>query len=325
MRPLHLIPLSGLAVVLVVAGLALRDAPPVEAEFGAPPARTDLPAPELESGEAALRGRLLGADGSPVEGATLVVVQGGRPLWTFTSGDGTFRLEEVRPGPLRLAAHAPGHMPRTFEASAGDAPVVLRMSDTLSDPPRLPDPEPADLEGRIVAPGQDLAGCEVALLPTAAPTEPGTGVPRRTICETGGRFRFEALTPARYELLLLPPWAVGATWPDLLTPLSAPPLRIEHPSREELRLPLGTGTIEGRTFDEGGRPLVGALVVATPNPESPETTARRHVPPTRTDGEGTFRLELLPPGLYTVTLTAGEDRRRAEVEVVAGGVSDPDF
>ncbi len=198
MRAITLIPLAGLVSMAVLCVLAQRDAPPLEASFGQPPAEADLPSPVLELGEEHLQGRLLGADDEPIEGASLFVVQNGRPLWTVTDTLGAFRFDDLLPGSVEVDIHAPGHIAATAEVEVGGEPATLRLSEALPSPPRLPDPEPVDLEGAIEGPGTDLSDFEVALLPTAPATEPGTGVPRRARCDAEGRFRFEALTPAQY-------------------------------------------------------------------------------------------------------------------------------
>ena len=325
MRVNTLIPLAGLVAMCVVVARASRDAPPLVADFGQPPEVRDLPSPELGLGDVELEGTVFGADGRPVEGTSVFVVQRGRPAWDFTDDLGRFRLTDLHAGPLEVAVHAPGHVATSVEAQVGAGPLVVRLKDTISSPPRLPDPTRLPLAGQVLATGTDLTGFEVALLPTAPASEPGTGAPRRVACDAEGRFSVEALVPAEYEVLLLPPWAAGGVWPDLLTSLGAPPMRIVHPLIEDLQLALATGTIAGAAFDGSrGEPLAGALVVALPRPALDGTDPRRF-PPTRTNASGTYRLEGLPPGEYRVVLTAGDHTREATVEVVPGGVSDPGF
>ena len=325
MRVKTLIPLAGLAAMLVVVALASRDAPPLAADFGRPPEVRDLPSPDLGLGDVALDGTVFGADGRPVDGASVFVVQRGRPVWDFTDAAGRFHLTDLHAGPLEVAVHAPGHVATAVQAQVGAGPFVVRLKDAIPTPQRLPDPTRVPLVGQVRAPGTDLTGYEVALLPTAAASEPGTGTPRRVACDAEGRFSVEALVPAEYEVLLLPAWAAGGAWPDLLTGLGAPPLRIVHPLVEDLQLASAAGTIAGVAFDEDhGEPLAGALVVALPRPDLDAADLRRF-PPTRTDASGAYRLEPLPPGEYEVVLTAGEETRQATVLVVPGGVSDPGF
>ena len=321
-----MIPLAGLVAMLGLILLANRELPPLAAEFGGPPEVRDLPSPALGLGDQVLQGTVFAADGRPAEGASLFAVQRGRPVWTFTGSGGGFVLSDLVAGPLEVAVHAPGHLATLFPTQVGVGPVVLRLTETIPSPPDLPDPTRVELVGQVFAPRVDLSGFEVALLPTAPATEPGTGVPRRTSCDAEGRFRIDAVTPSEYEVLLLPPWARGGSWPDLLTGLHGPALRVIHPPVGELQLALAAGSIVGRAFDKTrGEPLAGALVVALPLPDSLDSTDPRRFPPTRTGPSGAYRLEQLPPGRYRVILTAGEDVRETELEVVRGGVSDPGF
>jgi carboxypeptidase family protein len=325
MRARDLIPLTGLVALAVLVVLAARDAPPLTADFGEPPEKADLPRPRLDLGTAKLEGTLLGRDGTPVEGAGLFVVRAGRPIWTFSDGAGRFVLAEVDPGPIEVAIHAPGHQAALLTTEAGAGVVILRLPHALPDPGLLPDPTPQDLTGRIEAPHADLSGFEVALIPRAAITEPGTGVPRRTTCDRDGRFEFPGLTPAEYEVLLLPPWASGGGWPDLLTPLTSRALRFSHPPAAALVLHLATGDIAGSVFEADGGALEGALVMAIPAPESADTQDPRRFPPTRSGTDGAFRLEFLPPGKYRVLLSAGGEQREIEVRVTPGAAVDPGF
>jgi hypothetical protein len=88
-----------------------------------------------------------------------------------------------------------------------------------------------------------------------------------------------------------------------------------------------TGNIEGRVVDPQGAVVPGASVVARNKETGLERTAT-------TDGEGNYRVVLLPPGLYTVrasapnfgdrlgetTVTVG-GKSPLDLELVAGGVS----
>lgn len=324
-RVSKLVPLVGLLAMGVVVVRASQDAPALVADFGSPPEVRELPAPDLGLGEVTLEGTVFAADGRPSEGASVFVVQAGRPAWDFTDDLGRFRLTDLHPGALSVDVHAPGHVATSVSAQVGTGPLVVRLKEAIPAPPRLPDPTRVPLVGRIVPAEIDLTGFEVALLPTAPASEPGTGVPRRVACDAEGRFSAEDLVPAEYEVLLLPPWATGGSWPDLLTPLGAPALRIVHPPVGDLQLPLAAGLIAGTAFDGSrGEPLAGALVVAVPE-RGTDAGGPWHLPPTRTTPAGTYQLGPLPPGEYRVILTAGDESREAVVEVAPGGVSDPGF
>ncbi len=326
MRVTTLIPLLALVAMAIVLALASRDAPPLAADFGRPPQEHELPTPELDLGEAELVGTVYGADGKPVEGASLFVVQRGRPLWTFTDRHGAFVLGGLREGPVEVSVHAPEQMATTIATRVGVGPVSLRLTEPIPQDFHLPDPEPSDLTGWIVADGRDLGGFEVALTPTRPADLPGSGIPRRTICDGEGHFQFDALTPGDYQVILLPPWARGGSWPDLLGGLNGPPIRFSHPLSGPLQIPLGSGSVAGTAFDQAhGEVLSGALVVALPLTGSGEALASGRFPPVRTDAGGAYRLDPLPAGRYRVILTAGEEVREREVEVRPRETTDPGF
>ncbi|MDA1263903.1 MAG: carboxypeptidase-like regulatory domain-containing protein [Planctomycetota bacterium] len=323
MRASHWIALAGLITLAVVLGLASRDTPPLQASFGRAPEETELAVPDLGTGDTLFEGRLLGPDDRSVGGATVHVVQRGRPIWAFTDGDGAFEMSDLWSGPVEVAVHAPGFQAALVPSEVGIGPVELRITDRLPDPEPFAQPGQGDVFGRVIAPGHDLAGFEVFLLPAAAPTEQGTGVPRRTRCAADGTFALDAVTHAEYELRVLPPWAAGGSWPDLMTGLDQDPVRILHPQAAPLEVPLAAGSIAGQAFElQGGDPLAGAMVVVLPVP-GPSAATTRRFPPVRTDDKGAYRVPWLPPGRYHVILTAGQERREGEVDVPAGGVADP--
>lgn len=324
MKPLLTwIPLGALTAMAVVVFLATREAPKAQPVYGSMPEVRDLESPDLGLGTEVIAGVVLGVDGAPIEGASLFVIQAGRPSWTFTNREGQFQLTELHGGAIEIALHAPGHQAQLVDVVAGEEELRLKLAAAIPAPPTLPNPVPMPLVGRIAAPGVDLSGFEVAFLPVAPVTEPGTGVPRRTECRADGSYAIQDLVPGEYEVLLLPEWATGGSWPDLLTELHGPARRVVHPGNSAEPIEMVAGTIAGSIFDgEHEEPFAGALVVAIPVAD-PDRIDPRRFPPTRTDREGAYRLELLPPGRYRVEMTAGDERRSAEVLVTPGGVSDP--
>src|SRR5436305_1821883 len=72
-----------------------------------------------------------------------------------------------------------------------------------------------------------------------------------------------------------------------------------------------TGTIVGRVTDEGGGTLPGVTVEAT----SPSLQGTRTA---LTDGTGTYRLSLLPPGDYAISFTLEGFARENRQEVHVG-------
>ncbi|WP_346768006.1 carboxypeptidase-like regulatory domain-containing protein [Streptomyces sp. JB150] len=78
------------------------------------------------------RGRVLAADGTPVPGAriTLIDRRGRRAGATLSAEDGGYALTVPAPGPYVIAAQAAGHAPHASAAThAGDdRPVELNLS-----------------------------------------------------------------------------------------------------------------------------------------------------------------------------------------------------
>jgi hypothetical protein len=313
MRLLALVPVLVLIGLGIVTWAALREAPPVDFPYWDPPPGAVLTRPEPPVGAAVLAGRLLAPDGLGIQGGRVSAIGRDRLLWTYAGADGEFRLEELDPGPVDVQVLAVGFLPATFALVAGADPVELRLTPA-PDRPELPELAWSDLTGRVLAEGHpsDLAGYEVALLPVSAPEELGGVLPRRATVEARGRFALPELAHGTYRVLLLPPWARGASGPDLATRLVDPPRTFEHPGGAPLELTPVAGEIHGRVREPGGERFVeGALVLARPVGDDSALVW----PPAVTDHEGAFLIPDLPPGRYRVSIVAGEERLEREATV----------
>ena len=219
-----------------------------------------------------------------------------------------------------------------IETLAGPTSVELNLGERLPEPPSIPVLPVLDLEGTASVRGtEDLTGYEVALLPTAPAQRRDGGLPRRVSVDADGSFRVQNLLQAEYAVLLLPPWAQGGSWPDLLSGRDHPPLRYTHPPADPgaptvLELVAQAGEVAGLAHDrDDGRVLQGAMIVAIPLGSDGESPDQRRFPAVQSDATGAFRLRHLPPGRYLVRLAAGADRREVEVVVPAQGAVDPGF
>lgn len=327
-----LVPLIGLVGLVLVAALALRSRPPLAKTYPTAPPEDAHVGPDLELGVETLAGVLTDELGMPVAGATLVTQRAGRALWCETDERGRFSLEGLDPGPVELAIVHDEFGALELDTRAGQGPVLLRIGPRLTAPPELEPIATADFDGHVRLRGtRSLAGFELALDPVAAADEPGAGLPRRVRLTADGTFAIPALPHGTYEVRLLPPWARGGSWPNLLAPLDAEPLRWDHPppglDGASLELDSLAGEVAGRVFSaDDDRPLAGAMITVQPvgDDETPHTPDRR-IPSTRTNAEGLFRVLDLPPGRYRVELVAGGDRRAKVVRVPEQGPVDPEL
>jgi hypothetical protein len=174
--------------------------------------------------------------------------------------------------------------------------------------------EHAELAGRIVVPPDfDASGFEVVLEP-GEPTRIDSAGPRRVACDAQGNFKIEDLIVAQYGLRVLPAWARGGTWPDLLLGVgdgAGEQHEFTHKQGAgELRLRLTLGTIAGALVEPDGRPIEGALVEL----ELAGDPGRIWLPQS-TDAAGKFALRALPRARYLLTLRAGGSALTREIEL----------
>jgi len=266
-------------------------------------------------GERSLTGRIVHDDGRPASEAS--VVWRGPVLSSFddTDAGGRFELRHLPDEPVTLELLAWGAPPTTVRVEAGESDVTLTLRPPREDLEDLPEVRRDDLTGTVV-PGGGRAGYEVLIQPAdRAPDGFDPRLPRRATCDDEGRFTVPGLVHGAYHVELLPPWARGGAWPNLL-PAGR---RFVHP-REGLTLLVQGGAIEGRASADG-QPLVGALVVLN-DAAHPE----RVWEPRTTDAEGRYRFDELPAGSYELELSAGQAvERRTELEVGNGDVLDVPF
>ncbi len=294
MKLRHIIPLASLAVVCAVVAIGALHDEPLGMEFTVPPQDADIPDVDLGLGTQVLRGLLVDQEGQPVPDAGITTEQAGRPIWAWSSGDGTFTLKELRPGPLLLRVVALNfeatHFNVTMEgAAASGPPVNLVLENRIGAPPTPPPLTLGDLTGSVnFGPlAEPELGYEVLLQPTTAPTDPSGGFPRRVRVATDGSFRVDLLHAGEYRVVLLSPRDRGGNGPDLLQRADGTPRTMTHETsgdtpRLELVATMGgvMGTIvTGRDVDEASAdalnepaapsPIRGALVKLERIGESP--------------------------------------------------------
>ena len=282
---------------------------------------------ERPPGGPSLRGRVLDPQGAAVADCLVYARPSEVPTWDVTDVEGRFELawpatpagasgggEELE---VELVLAAWGFPPATRQVSFAAEGLELRLPAREEPTPRLPEVESTALYGRIVPalarrPGEP-PDFELWLEPVDPPEVLSGAVSRRVRGSSDASWRFEDLAHGRYRAHVLPGWAAGGSWPDLLAPAVA---GIEHPSGTlgELVLELADGALGGQLVDGEGAPLEGALALLA-DAGHPE----RLWPPRVTDAAGRFRFGDLPAGVYRVLVAAGEARHEELAVTVAAG------
>jgi len=323
--------------VFLGLGLALwtrKPEVPDASLFGAEVAlAAELPPLVLPGGTLELHGRVLSAAGAPAADAFVVLERpedepaGAEPLYhAYTDAEGRFTLARLEPGSYRVVLQHASAPPREFALelpAAGLGAEELRWELAAPLPPLsvLPEIRRCTLSGRVLAPevwsaggGSGLEGFELVLTPVAGTPELSGACQRRAATDAGGRTQLTDLVVAEYQLELLPPWARGGSWPVLARSTFA---ALEGAANEVVLAPR-VGALEGELLEDGGEPLVGALIEVT-SLEAQDPVGKPELwPPEVSDEAGRFRLELLPPGRYRLHLRAGRAARDVEVAVEAG-------
>lgn len=287
-----------------------------------PPAFEAMRVPEAEG---VLRGRVLAAPeggGQPVADASVYVRSGGIPHWTFTDAEGSFELTRL---PAFLADEentavvlAWGHPPSSFEVAFGDQERELVLPAQPPPLPTLPEVERAPIEGRVLgarAAWGSSDGYEIVFSPAVPANVLQGPVERRIASDASGAFTVEDLALGAYRVSVLPTWARGGTWPDLVAEVSRD---LDHTrDTTSLELELSAGAVEGPIWDTSPKAVEGALVLLV---DADQPT--RIWPPAVSDEGGRFRIRALPPGRYLLTARAGEgSSEEIRVEVRPGEVT----
>lgn len=315
-RILDGLPWVGLA--LLVATLAVRalrveglDLP----GFPRPPVVT-LPEEVVPVGTARLAGRVTGVDGEPLPESLVLVDHEGELAWDYCDPRGNFSIERLPAGRLRVSVLAREHEAEVLWVEAPGEGLEVVMDRPLPETPVLPELGEGPLEGQVVAAmaGRGWAGYELQLVPVDPPETLGAPVPVSTTIGADRRFAFERLLHGRYRARVVPPWARGGSWPDLVDPAGAE--FVHGPSRRGLEVPLLTGEIAGELIDPGGEFVEGALVRVSPGGERD-----RPWRPESSGPSGRFLVRDLPPGSYELSVDAGEAHFAERVEVLPGVTS----
>ena len=238
--------------------------------------------------------------------APLPTVQGpggfGQMPWVTEGSDGRFAIEDLAPGAWSLTVQSP----RSRPAKVADVKVVAGAATDVGVVRLAPG---ASLRGRVTdAAGAPVAGASLRAHPRGSVRLWGVG--EGAFTDASGAFELSGFEPGRVDLVATHPSFAQAHLDDF---------EVGSDAAAEAHLVMTRGgRVEGRVHRRGGRPVEGMSVATSPPGDGTSTVP---VGP-----DGTFRIETVPAGAVTVTLS-GEtgDLERALLEkreiVVAEGAS----
>ncbi|HVS12516.1 MAG TPA: carboxypeptidase-like regulatory domain-containing protein, partial [Thermoanaerobaculia bacterium] len=233
-----------------------------------------------------LTGRVLGANGEPIRGATIHAswaegASGSRSTGTQVGQDGRFELRVDHQGGLEVTATGPGHRPQSRSVEAGQQAGKELLFQL----------EPgASLVGTV----RGLRGEPVveALVRPELHQHEVAGGQSTARADGAGSFRLDGLAPG--------PLKLDVRHRDYLQHQREIELTVGE-NHVDIELDAGL-SIEGVVIDGGGAPVEGAAIGV----EGGSGTWYGAGGPLRTDLDGRFEVRGLEPASYRVTANAGE-------------------
>lgn len=300
------VPVGLVRVVLRAEGYVTRTLRDVEV----PEEGADLADVELEP-SATLRGVTVGPDGRPVGGAEVALSQAPEMPFFIPSAvsdeEGRFEIPGLERGAeVYVQGRAQGYVPKPLKKvtlpADGEVRVEMAREKVLT--------------GRVVekGTGEPLAGATVTAMKRGTLVMGGMqvmGVTSAGSTPAGedGRFELGGLAPGRYEIQVSAEGHRDAVRTVILEEASEPaPLTIEMERGLELR---------GRVVDPGGAPVAGAHVRAMPGSLG-QGAMVGSVQETRSGGDGTFVIQGLGEGRYTLEAEDDEGRRGTAMAEAGG-------
>ncbi len=269
--------------------------PPYATDFG-----DDQPAIELELGQETLSGQVLDTNGQPAPDVLVELLQGDRPHWDNTDELGRFELSGLFAGVGEVLVSAVGrpHMKQRVTIPAGD--LVWNLPPLHEAIEFLPQMLALELFGQFRSDEEDLSGFELVLDPMPGQDLMSGLTSERLELDEDGNFHSRDLIQGSYIAYVLPPWAVGGSWPRLAQ------AEWKHTTRQgggsgPLILTAKDAVLEVKLSDSSGEAVEGALVLLRDR-----TDPNRIWPPAIGTPEGLYITRHLPAGQYTLQVVASE-------------------
>ena len=247
----------------------------------------------LEVADAVIAGILDDDTGAAVGGAHLEIVMGMEGRHAIVAPDGTFAIDLLPRGHLRLRAEHPSYPPAEFDVVAGeerDTHLRLRL------------PLGGAIEGALLeaSSGSPLAGIAIT------GTGPG-GASSETTTDKSGRWKLGPLRPGRWKLAVkLPGYLPLAHEADV--PVARVP---GATSVRDVRLELARGAMVGGTVRDGNGKRASHAHVVVRRADGVAVEGD-------TDAQGEFRLRDCPTGELEILATKGDTAGRTTANLRGG-------
>ena len=266
---------------------------------------------------ARVEGTLLGVNGAPVSGSTVILHSDAKPaglgvgdLSARTDALGQFSVRGVPPGSYTIAAATSmemwGATPVVVQGDDVRVNIQLRSTTVVSGTVAVED-------GATVAP--DLSRVRVRFLAEsrAAPLSNAAG-----LFAVGADGRFKAnLIPGRYRVLVAMPGSTGGAAWILKSAMVAKQDVVDVPfevreganvSDAVLTLTSRASELSGRMIDAGARAAAEFFVIVFPADPALWGWQARRIQQTRPAQDGAFAFRSLPPGEYLVAAVTDVDQ-----------------
>lgn len=304
-------PRVGLATVYYPGTTTADHATPIRVAAGEEKAGIDFALQLVPN--ARVEGRVLGVDGQPVPGATVVALSTVKPggvdvgrAAARTGPKGEFSLRGIAPGAYLLAANV-----GTAWASV---PASIQGDDVRTDIQLRPAISIGGTLAVDAGAAPDWARVRVQFVVESSATPIGSGMNTVPVTAEG---RFTApLMPGRYRVAVTVPPADGANWIVKTVQLGSKDVADAAFDVDEggsvtdavVTLTQQVAEVSGRMVDERGQAMPDYFVILYPANQDWWGWRARRILQTRPGHDGTFRFASLPPGDYLLAAVTDVDQ-----------------